>query len=52
MEYEPPLPPDPPVTVVTVDQVQAMLDGTPVPDGTYVVQGTFTVTDGVVEEAS
>jgi hypothetical protein len=52
VEYEPPMAPPLPVITVTVDQVQSMLDGTPVPDGTYVVQGTFTVTDGVVEEAS
>ena len=49
MEYLPPFP-EPVVIQVTVEQVQAMLDGTPVPDGIYVVSGTFTVTNGVVEE--
>ena len=49
MEYLPPFS-QPSVIHVTVDQVQAMLDGTPVPDGVYVVSGTFTVTNGVVEE--
>jgi hypothetical protein len=52
VEYEPPFPPPLPVIHVTVDQVQAMLDGSPVPDGTYVVQGTFTVADGVVTEVT
>jgi hypothetical protein len=46
VEYEPPLPPSPPVVEVTVDMVQAMLNGTPVPAGTYVVGGvSFQVDD-------